>query len=460
MPTAYTSNRKIGALDLATTPLAATNELVINQNGDILKTPLSAVENKIFDAKTAVTAPTGTEVVVVRQTDNSLRQVALTDIVPALNITNAKISASAAIADTKLATINTAGKVTNNAVQAVSTNTANRIVTRDGSGNFSAGTITATLAGSITGNAPTATILATGRTIALTGDVTGTTGSFNGSANVSAATTIANNAVTTAKIADANVTTAKIADANVTTAKIADSGVTTAKIADAGVTTAKIADSGVTTAKIADSNVTTAKIADSGVTTAKIADANITLAKLVAAVQESLVPAGAVQAFARSTAPAGWLAANGNTIGNASSNATHAAATYEALFTVLWDNWSNTALPIITSGGAASTRGADAATDFAANKRLPLPNLNGIFIRGAGPAQTIGGNSYEGTFAAKQADAFKSHSHTYTRYFALRGGFAAEAGDKWASTATDSTSSTGGTETRPANIALLYCIKF
>jgi hypothetical protein len=136
--------------------------------------------------------------------------------------------------------------VTNQAVQATALNTADRIVTRDGSGNFAAGTITATLSG----NASTATALQTGRTISLSNDVTATTGSFDGSGNVSAAATIANNAVTTAKIADANVTTAKIADANVTTAKIADANVTTAKIADVNVTTAKIADDSVTADKL------------------------------------------------------------------------------------------------------------------------------------------------------------------------------------------------------------------
>jgi hypothetical protein len=50
-------------------------------------------------------------------------------------------------------------------VDATTTNTANKIVARDASGNFSAGTITATLSGSITGNANTATRLATPRTI-------------------------------------------------------------------------------------------------------------------------------------------------------------------------------------------------------------------------------------------------------------------------------------------------------
>ena len=115
--------------------------------------------------------------------------------------------------------------------------TGSTLVQRDASGNFSAGTITANLTGNASGSAGT---LATGRTISLTGDVTGTTASFNGSANVSAAATIATAAVTTAKIADANVTTAKIADANVTTAKIADAAITTDKIADGSVTNAKL----------------------------------------------------------------------------------------------------------------------------------------------------------------------------------------------------------------------------
>jgi len=43
-------------------------------------------------------------------------------------------SASAAIVDTKLATISTAGKVLNSATTATSANTASAIVARDGSG--------------------------------------------------------------------------------------------------------------------------------------------------------------------------------------------------------------------------------------------------------------------------------------------------------------------------------------
>ena len=62
-------------------------------------------------------------------------------------IVNADINASAAIADTKLATISTAGKVSNSATTATSANTVSAIVARDASGNFSAGTITANLTG-------------------------------------------------------------------------------------------------------------------------------------------------------------------------------------------------------------------------------------------------------------------------------------------------------------------------
>ena len=67
-------------------------------------------------------------------------------------IVNADINTSAAIADTKLATIATSGKVSNSATTATDVNTASAIVARDASGNFNAGTITANLTGNVTGN--------------------------------------------------------------------------------------------------------------------------------------------------------------------------------------------------------------------------------------------------------------------------------------------------------------------
>jgi hypothetical protein len=71
------------------------------------------------------------------------------------------------------------------AVDATSANTASKVVARDASGNFSAGTITAALSG----NATTATTLQTTRTISLTGDVTGSV-SFNGSGDASITATV------------------------------------------------------------------------------------------------------------------------------------------------------------------------------------------------------------------------------------------------------------------------------
>jgi len=75
---------------------------------------------------------------------------------------------------------------------ATSANTANKIVKRDGSGNFSAGTITA----SLTGNASSATQLATGRNFSITGDVVASAVSFNGSSNVELTAGLTNTGVT------------------------------------------------------------------------------------------------------------------------------------------------------------------------------------------------------------------------------------------------------------------------
>jgi hypothetical protein len=92
-------------------------------------------------------------------------------------IINEDISPSAAITDSKLATIETGGKVSNSATTATYSNTASAIVARDANGNFSAGTITANLTGNVTGN------LTGNVTGNLTGNVTGNlTGNVTGNA--------------------------------------------------------------------------------------------------------------------------------------------------------------------------------------------------------------------------------------------------------------------------------------
>jgi len=68
----------------------------------------------------------------------------------------------------------------------------------------------------------------------------------------------------------------------------------------------------------------------------------------------------------------GWVRANGFSIGNAASAATERAnADTVNLFTLLWTTFADAQCPV--SGG----RGASAAADFAANKRLTLPDAAG-----------------------------------------------------------------------------------
>jgi len=71
-------------------------------------------------------------------------------------------------------------------IDAASANTANFLVLRNASGNFSAGAITA----SLSGNASTASKIETPRTISLAGNVTGSV-TFDGSSDVSITTTLA-----------------------------------------------------------------------------------------------------------------------------------------------------------------------------------------------------------------------------------------------------------------------------
>lgn len=170
-------------------------------------------------------------------------------------------------------------------------------------------------------------------------------------------------------------------------------------------------------------------------------DGGITVAKLAAATVERLLPAGAVMPFAMNSAPSGWLAANGDAVSR---------STYAALFSA-----------ISTTHGAG-----DGSTTF------NLPDLRGIFVRGSG-SQTIDGITYNKTFAAKEGDAFQGHRHSATTTGAWvfgAGSFGHPSGSQNVNAAasvtvgdptTDTTNGTPRTasETRPANIALLYCIK-
>jgi phage-related tail fiber protein len=126
-------------------------------------------------------------------------------------------------------TFNGSGAVTF-AVDATNLNTASKVVARDASGNFAAGTITATLSG----NATTATTLQTARSISATGDATWTV-SFNGSGNVTSALTLANVATAgTYRSVTVNAKGLVTAGTNPTT--LAGYGITDAQALDADLT--------------------------------------------------------------------------------------------------------------------------------------------------------------------------------------------------------------------------------
>jgi microcystin-dependent protein len=177
-------------------------------------------------------------------------------------------------------------------------------------------------------------------------------------------------------------------------------------------------------------------------TAAKVADGAVTQAST----SNMLVPAGAVMAFAMNSAPTGWLACNGQAVDRSGPSG------YPTLFAAIG-----------TTYGVGNN-----STTF------NLPNLQGIFVRGSG-SQTVGGVSYSRTHATTQNDALQNISGTVGQFDAAFGTTVATG----AFTTTQVTRTTGGggsgkyltadfdasrvaradVETRPVNIAMLYCIK-
>lgn len=213
--------------------------------------------------------------------------------------------------------------------------------------------------------------------------------------------------------------------ANVTQGYTWTSGeiVTPAKMNLAATPTVAVADDEITTPKILDLNVTAAKLAS----TLDLSSKTVTLPATIA------LPAGAVMAFAMNTAPTGWLACNGAAVSR---------STYSALFSAVSTTYGN----------------GDGSTTF------NLPDLRGYFVRGSG---TNSDGTAAGTFGAKQADALKTHTHPYeknvntlnaatgaTAFNQVWNGFNGNGSD------TGNPSTGTSTETRPKNIAMLYCIKF
>ena len=164
-------------------------------------------------------------------------------------VTNAKLAGS--IADTKLNTITTAGKVDIGALEI------------DGATDIGADIVDADLLivdDGANGTERKSTFTRVKKYIhsSVSGDAT---------VSDSGALTIANDAVEQSMIADDAVGADQLASNAVVTASIVDDNVTTAKIADLNVTTAKIANNAVTAGKIANNTITSSQVDSTIVTT-------------------------------------------------------------------------------------------------------------------------------------------------------------------------------------------------
>lgn len=194
--------------------------------------------------------------------------------------------------------------------------------------------------------------------------------------------------------------------------------------------------------KVNAQGITSNELAANAVKTIAIEDGAVTSAKLNSSV--ILVPTGAVMPFAMNSAPTGWLAANGAEYSKSNS-------TYLALFTAIGILYGETN----GSGGVGTTH-------------FRVPDLRGYFVRGAG---TNDDGTTSGAFGVKQADAFQDHNHGL---ICGTGGSAPSTNgalgkgiDSLDSNNTNlmymasvQAANRTAAETRPKNIAMLYCIKF
>lgn len=143
-----------------------------------------------------------------------------------------------------------------------------------------------------------------------------------------------------------------------------------------------------------------------------------------------------------------WVPANVAPAGSVKANgALLSRTTYAALYAYA-----------LASGNVAATDGAWVAGQFSPGDgatTFRIPDGRGEFIRGWDDARGVDSGRAIGT---AQADEFKAHVHSGVpnSLYTVNGG----ASTNVFQNATGNSGSTGGTETRPRNIALLACIKF
>ncbi len=207
-----------------------------------------------------------------------------------------------------------------------------------------------------------------------------------------------------------------------------------------------------------------AVISAGGVTPSK-ANSDDLLSAIRALIAYGGSPTGEVTAYFGASAPTGWLLANGSTIGDATSSATgRANADTATLYALIWGNTDNStdggAYHIQDSTGTPTTRGVSAAADFAAHKRLPLPDMRGLFVRGLNSS----GSGYDASrvLGTYQADLVGPHTHSLKDNSILTGGAGTQAPNNSTGTTLRTATNDGtgsGSETIVKNRALTFIIK-
>lgn len=301
------------------------------------------------------------------------------------------------------------------------------------------------------------------------------------SATLTPTANIADNSITASKLSGNAVVTAKIADSAITTAKLAEGSVTTEKVNNAGISGAKITDGTIATAKIADGQITTAKIADAQVTTDKIADAAITAAKIAA---NAAVPIGAVFHFAASYAPPGYLKCNGDVVPNGNGTVQGITANFSALFAIIGSTYGSLGkLPDLRgefvrcwddSRGVDSGRGIGSWQDqgYQSHAHGVIDPGHGHGVSDPGHAHGVsdpghahlwGTDDSTGASGTNNPDA---NGGTQWRGWTSTNGTGISINGSgtgiWinGNTTGISISASGGSQTRPRNVALLACIKY
>lgn len=250
-----------------------------------------------------------------------------------------------------------------------------------------------------------------------------------------------------AMIADNTITDIKIASVSYSKISGAPSSIAPTGVAGGSLSgtypNPAIADAAISTAKVVDLAITDAKLAASSVVEAKIAAGSVALTKLKADAAVFLVLSGSVVIWAGDNVPAGYLQCDGSTKN---------AADYPTLATAL-------------TSGIDSTEYIYGGT--VAGGTFNLPDLRGKFIRGfddgAGndpnaATRTNRGDGVTGdNVGTHQADAFRAHTHTYLA--AGTAGAAPAPTGGATNFGSGNTGSTGGSETRPINIYMMYIIK-